>query len=423
MIAYKKELLFYREHLVHNLLAFWSRSYDPVHGGIFTCFNNTGEQLVNRDKYVWSQGRMAWVYSRIVQDIDQGLLPELEKSEYLEKARRTCCFLRDHAILPPADGVCAYLLTEEGHKKESIPGKGYYTSFFVDCFVILGFCEYALACKDEEFLTLALSLYDRCTALLAQGKIVTEPYPIAEGFVSHAVDMILSCTSNHLWRALTAVGHPRAQEINEKSLAHVTRILNVFYWEDFGVIQELKPLSPQLEDTFSARHIMPGHALESMWFCQHILAQNHLPADKKIFTVSANSLSLGWDKQYGGLLRCVDVTGGPPRGRRLAGDPYESLMADTWDSKLWWPHSESLYMTLLCYTLTQDPLFEEYYNKTAAYVKEKFINPNKDVGEWIQILDRQGRPMEKVVALPVKDPFHILRNVLLLIELLSEEIV
>jgi len=30
-------------------------------------------------------------------------------------------------------------------------------------------------------------------------------------------------------------------------------------------------------------------------------------------------------------------------------------------------------------------------------------------GEWVQIRDRAGKPEDKVVALPVKDPYHITR--------------
>ena len=38
-----------------------------------------------------------------------------------------------------------------------------------------------------------------------------------------------------------------------------------------------------------------------------------------------------------------------------------------------------------------------------------------------KIRTREGRPQEKVVALPVKDPYHIIRNVILIIELLERE--
>jgi N-acylglucosamine 2-epimerase len=40
----------------------------------------------------------------------------------------------------------------------------------------------------------------------------------------------------------------------------------------------------------------------------------------------------------------------------------------------------------------------------------------RTVREWIQIRDRAGRPLQKVVALPVKDPFHIMRCFMLAVE-------
>jgi len=89
-----------------------------------------------------------------------------------------------------------------------------------------------------------------------------------------------------------------------------------------------------------------------------------------------------------------------------------------WDSKLWWPHSESLYTTLLCYEKSQDLNFLELYKKSYDYTFKTFPNPDPSVGEWIQIRNRLGLPVQKVVALPVKDPYHIMRNVILIIELL-----
>ena len=55
------------------------------------------------------------------------------------------------------------------------------------------------------------------------------------------------------------------------------------------------------------------------------------------------------------------------------------------------------------------------------YVFRIFPNPDRTVGEWIQIRDRQGVPLEKCVALPVKDPYHILQDVMLIIELLHSD--
>lgn len=40
--------------------------------------------------------------------------------------------------------------------------------------------------------------------------------------------------------------------------------------------------------------------------------------------------------------------------------------------------------------------------------------PDPDGQEWIQIRSRDGSPLDEVVALPVKDPMHIARSLLLL---------
>jgi len=78
-----------------------------------------------------------------------------------------------------------------------------------------------------------------------------------------------------------------------------------------------------------------------------------------------------------------------------------------------------LYTTLLSYSLTKDEEFISLYNMAHDYVFKTFPNSDSEIGEWIQIRDRRGEPINKVVALPVKDPYHILRNMILIVELLA----
>jgi N-acylglucosamine 2-epimerase len=42
-----------------------------------------------------------------------------------------------------------------------------------------------------------------------------------------------------------------------------------------------------------------------------------------------------------------------------------------------------------------------------------------ETGEWRQRLDRRGDPISTVVALPVKDPFHLPRAAILAVQLLD----
>lgn len=134
------------------------------------------------------------------------------------------------------------------------------------------------------------------------------------------------------------------------------------------------------------------------------------------------AFKIGWDQEYGGLLLFADQDGGPPTGS-VAGLEDERMaqkvQAD-WGSKLWWVHSEALYTTLLAWRLTGDAELLALYRRTFDYTFRTFPHPDPTVGEWIQIRDRQGRPEQRVVALPVKDPFHIIRNVALIIDLLTQ---
>ena len=128
------------------------------------------------------------------------------------------------------------------------------------------------------------------------------------------------------------------------------------------------------------------------------------------------SRSAGTSRQ-GGLLRYVDREGLAPRGR-LLGHRIEALVASTWDTKLWWPHAEALYALRVLAEKGKRADLAAHHARMHDYVMRIF--PNGCGGEWIQIRDRNGAPLEKTVALPVKDPFHVARALLLLVELLAD---
>lgn len=96
---------------------------------------------------------------------------------------------------------------------------------------------------------------------------------------------------------------------------------------------------------------------------------------------------------------------------------YQQLMAG-WGDKLWWVHSEALYATLLFGERTDDQELRQWYDRIFEYTFRVFPNPDREVREWVQIMDRQGNPQNKVVALPVKDPFHITRNLIYILQFL-----
>jgi N-acylglucosamine 2-epimerase len=405
---------FYRNHLEQVVLPFWlGEPCDREHGGVFTCIENESGRRVSGDKFVWSQGRFAWLMAHAARMAGRGCLKG-DQETYLAPARKTADFLMRHAFLD--DGTCAYLLEEDGTWKEFLPGKGNHLSFFADCFVILGLAEVSRATGEGVYLDKGLATYDNVRSRLASDSVRSEPYPVPAGFRPHARPMIMLNVAQELERGLVEHGHSRAAELAGHALTYMDEILNDFVRSD-GLVQEVLGIGGP--DTLLTRHVTPGHAIESMWFVmEQAVRHGRRDAVETAVRVIKSSFEAGWDREHGGLFRFVEPGGRPPEGD--PDGPFERLISETWDTKIWWPHSETLYGALLAEQLTGDPELREVHDRAFHYTFATFPHPDPTVGEWIQIRDRRGRPLDKVVGLPVKDPYHLLRNLMLLVELLEE---
>jgi N-acylglucosamine 2-epimerase len=392
-----------RRHLVDDVLGWWLRhGPDEEYGGVFTCWNNAGTELVSTDKYTWSQGRWVWLTARVADAAARGVL-DVDPEPYLRHARATAAFVRDHAVRP--DGTTVYVTDRTG-RPTGADGVG---SVFADLFAALGFAGLGSVERDTAWGELAISMLLAAADRIEAGTFQSEPYPVPAGHGSFALPMILVGVGEQVYRA---TGSERAAEVVRGAVAMI---------EDQHVngtdVAEMPALTPDRSDTLLARHRAPGHVLEAVWFLRHAadLAPGTL-ADRAgdLCDIAVHALQLDWDDEHGGLLRFVDQAGGEPRGRRTD-DGYEALVVGTWDTKLWWPHAEALYTTALLSAQTGRTDVAEWYERLRAYTLATFpVGPGK---EWIQIRQRDGSPLEATVALPVKDPFHIARSLLLLAEL------
>jgi N-acylglucosamine 2-epimerase len=428
------ELAFYIHHLRSTLLPFWlKRSIDGEHGGFFTCFDNEGRTLLSRDKFTWSQGRMVWVWARLA---SMAIFSAAERTRTLELARSGATFLMQHCLLPGARAAgdrCTFLMTREGAPKPQAEGAPLDSSIYADCFVILGLARYAAVSGDRPALEFAHRLYRSVNERIRSGEFHTEPYPIPTGYKAHGIPMILLNTSQEMAAGLEALGMPdEAFAANQIADLCLHEIMTHFACSDGLVHEMIGSWNEYIPDSVLGRYINPGHTIEDMWFVMHQARRMHMPGVSEALGMSdavvvkaaqvvKRTFQRGWDQDFGGLLLFADQDGGPPRGS-LAGIEKERMaqkvLAD-WGSKLWWVHSEALYTTLLAWRLTGDDEFLALYRQVFDYTFRTFPNPDLDISEWIQIRDRQGRPEQRVVALPVKDPFHIIRNVTQIIELLA----
>ncbi|GAA1640121.1 AGE family epimerase/isomerase [Nonomuraea maheshkhaliensis] len=396
-----------REQLENVILPFWlERGIDTEHGGFYTCFDNRGRRRLSTDKFTWSQGRFVWLLARAARLAGPGLLTA-DAAALARHAERGASFLLDHAVRP--DGSCAYVLDERGGPAPGEDGAPppARRSVYADAFVAMGLSELTVHTGSPEHLPVIDRIVRRVADDVAAGDPPTPPYPLPPGCSGFGARMIVLNARLDQARAHLAVpggefGLGELRAARRAMLAHR---------EDGGLFTETFVPDPGSRDTLLARHRTPGHALEGIWMALEagdLLGETDDHAGL-LASVSALCRS-GWDDEHGGLFRYVDVSGRP------YGGPYEDLVRRTWSTKLWWVHTEAAYATRLAAERYGDREAAGWFERVWDYTLRTF--PGGAEGEeWIQIRDRTGAPLDEVVALPVKDPYHIARNLMQIVEL------
>lgn len=377
---------FYRRHLVDFIMPFWMRhAIDREHGGLFTCIADNG-RILSTDKYLWSQARALWTFSALYRRVER-------RPEWLEVAEGLFHFCRKFGV--GEDGCWRFRVSREG---APIDGP---LAIVVDCFAIFGMVEYARACGNSEALEIARRAYVSVAERLNSGRpFGTAPYPLPPGMKAHRYSMQCSLAFHELGMALGD------EEILAASRAHTRQILDHYARPEYRALVEYVNLDGSFSDTPAGRTMVPGHGIESMWFQLHIFRETRRTADiPRALQIMEACLERGWDPVHGGLLLAVDIFGGD--------DPFWKFPT----AKLWWPATESLCATLLAYEVDRQDKWLVHHRRIADWALQHFPLPAS--GEWQQRLDREGRPLSATVSLPVKDPFHLPRALIVTLETLQ----
>jgi N-acylglucosamine 2-epimerase len=313
---------FYRKVINESLFPFWDKAVDRSYGGIFTCFDNTGEKLLSTDKYTWSQGRFLWMWSRFIENIRRGNIDEprpgaLGRLE--EDAHRTAQFLLAKSFMDKGNVI--FLLSETGEPKTINEKAPLDASIYADCFICMGFSEYGRVFKEERFAARALELYRNITSRVEKGEYHTEPYPIPPGCAMMGLPMFIMYTGSELSLSLFALGKlEHANEVVTIAEKYSRVLENDFFIMPYNL--ELKgPAS--MDDTLLTRHLTPGHIVECLWFYVHfkefLQKIDHKSAGISLTDIYALAhrlgswaLERGWDKEKGAE-HIQDREGGEPR--------------------------------------------------------------------------------------------------------------
>jgi len=377
----------YRSELLDRTIPFWLKyGMDWKNGGICTCISDEGK-IQSEDKYIWSQLRAIWTFSALYNQIEQ-------QQEYLDAATHIFNFIKRCGR--NANGDWLYVVNKNG-----APRFDGATTIYADGFAIYGLTEFAKATGNSEAIGIARETYANVQTKLANpGSYQTHPLPIPDGAKAHGISMIFSLVFDEFGRFLNDAG------IADAGLGQANQVMDVYRCPEKKRLYEFVKLDGSPLDAPGGRLTVPGHAIESMWFMIHIFQRaGNVERVRQAIECIRWHIELGWDQEYGGIVRAIDPEGLPP---------WNALT----DGKIWWVHTETLYALLLAYSISHETWSLEWFERVYDYSFSHFPVPK--YGEWIQNLDRQGKKTKAIAALPVKDPFHLSRALINSIGLLKK---
>lgn len=365
----------YKNELLQHILPFWlTHSKDEKSGGYFTCLDRYGK-VFDTDKFIWLQGREVWCFSFMYNNITANpdwLNMALHGADFLEK------YGRDEK------GNWYFSLTAEGR-----PLVQPY-NIFSDCFATMAFAALNKATPHERYKKIALDTFENILQRQHNWKgIYNKNVPGTRPLKNFSLPMILCNLSLELEEIIGT------ERVNGFIPAVVHEVMDVFFQPQFGLILENVNEDGSFCDSFEGRILNPGHVIEAMWFIMDLgKRMGDVALIKKACDRMLDTLTYGWDKEYGGIFYFLDVKGYPPQQLE-------------WDQKLWWVHVEALVALAKGWALTGDERCEKWFHKVHDYTWKHFKDPEYD--EWFGYLNRKGEMLLPLKGGKWKGCFHIPR--------------
>lgn len=381
---------YFYDELLNNTLNFWiNHAPDFEYGGFHTCLDRKGN-LLSTDKPMWVVCRFTWLLSKLYNDLRK-------EEKWLELAKHGIDFIKKYGF--DKDGRMFYAVTKDGRPLR----KRRY--LFTETFGVIAFAEYARASGDKECLEIAKKTMNLIQELKSKpGALEPKTYPEARKTRDHSMSMIQINTLQIL----------RSADNNKKDYDRLidNAIEEVFKYfvkpEKKCLLEIVGENGEYLGELPEGRCVNPGHAIETAWFImEEGRSRNDMSLVEKALPLLDWSLNLGWDKKYGGILYFIDIEGKQP-------------FQLEWDMKLFWPHNEAIYATLLAHFLTREKRYLDWFEKVFDWSLKHF--PDKEYGEWIGYLHRDGSVALDLKGNFWKGPFHLPRQQLYCHLLLKEQL-
>lgn len=402
-----------RLHLDHGIVPFWAeRAEDKTHGGFLTNFDSSGKPLDTPEKYVNTQSRLIWWFSRL-----NRFHPD---PAWVRLAQQGVDFLIEHFWDKTQEGFF-WKCRRDGTPLDD--GKIVYGQSFA----IYALSEYTLATGDPRGLLYAERTFDALQRFCADTRhggyreyLNADWSPESFGFAGG--DRKTLDAHMHLMEAFTVLFEASGRAIHGRKLMEVLDLiahrmidsetgcgLNQFNL-DWTPVPALALKRTWNAERFGEQPAQPvettsyGHNIELAWLMRRALTVagvDPAPYAVPIRRLLDHARKFGLDPEYGGLYR---------DGLKASGKPVIV-------EKEFWQHAESLVGFLDGYEAFGDTCFLDAFANLWQFVRDHMINA--DVGEWRTLVSREGESLDAAIGNPWKVSYHTGRAMIECVERLE----
>jgi len=388
------------DHLEKGVIPFWlTRGTDREYGGYLTCYDENGRPTDDTDKYIVTQTRMIWGLSHFSKHYP-------DNKELLEAAKQGVEFFIKY-FWDKVHGGWFWKTRRDGTLVDA--GKVTYGQSFA----IYALAEYTLATKDPiglEYAEKTFDLLQKFGADTYRGGYYENLEPdwsISDpGFP--AGDRKSLDIHMHLMEAFTTLAECSGKEIHYRKLDEVIEIIiNKMIHKESGCglnqfdlhFQPIPAIN--IRRTWNAERAtgeviaVPtdttsyGHNVELAWLLTKagdVLGKKN-EYDETVAKLVNHALKYGIDFEKGGVYR-----DGPHDGQPLVFD------------KEWWQNCESLVGFLDAYERLGNHEYLMAFMNIWDFCYENMIN--HEVGEWRQLLNKNGEVLVGDIGNPWKAIYH-----------------
>lgn len=363
----------YNSELTDNCIDFWwPRAFDHKHGGFLHCFDRDGT-IVDTDKSVWAQGRMAWMLLTLY-------LEREKKGEWLDWASNGLGFIQKFC-LDDTDGRLYFHVTRDG-----LPIRKRRYSYS-ESFASIAYAAHYKATGCTDSLNRAQCYFKQFVDWNFTPNLMPPKFTDTRKSISLGPRMIAIVTAQELIKCLGE--DPFLKKWIDICIAEIR---DLFYKPDEGAIMETVTPVGCIIDHFDGRIINPGHGIEASWFImEEGRRRNSVDLIELGIAILDCCWKRGWDTEFGGIFYFRDV--------------YEKPVQEYWHSmKFWWVHDEALIASLYAYRLSGKEQYRKMHEDVWTWSKGAFGDP--EYGEWFGYCDRSGRPTNSLKGSLWKSFFH-----------------